>query len=169
MGGRIAEEIIFGYEKVTSGASSDIKMATQIARSMVTQFGMSDELGPLSYNENEQEIFLGHSVTQQKNVSEQTAHKIDLEVRKIVDEAYGRARGILTENVDSLHGIANALLEYESLNGEEIGAILKGESIVRPEDDESVVTQGKRGTVPSSSRRKGKTPPDLEPHPQPGS
>jgi cell division protease FtsH len=169
MGGRIAEEMVFGYEKVTSGASSDLKMATQIARSMVTQFGMSDELGPLSYSENEQEVFLGHSITQQKNVSEQTAHKIDLEVRKIVDEAYGQARGILTENLESLHRIATALLEYESLNGEEIAAVLKGESVVRPDDDEPVVTQGRRGTVPSSSRRKGKTPPDLEPHPQPGS
>ena len=169
MGGRIAEEMIFGYEKVTSGASSDLKMATQIARSMVTQFGMSDELGPLSYSENEQEVFLGHSITQQKNVSEQTAHKIDLEVRKIVDEAYGQARGILTENLESLHRIATALLEYESLNGEDIAAVLKGEKLARPDDDESVVTQGRRGTVPSSSRRKGKTPPDLEPHPQPGS
>ena len=169
MGGRIAEEMVFGYEKVTSGASSDLKMATQIARSMVTQFGMSDELGPLSYSENEQEVFLGHSITQQKNVSEQTAHKIDLEVRKIIDESYGRARGILSENLESLHRIANALLEYETLNGEDITAVLKGESVVRPDDDEAVVTRGRRGTVPSSSRRKGKTPPDLEPHPQPGS
>ena len=169
MGGRIAEEVIFGYEKVTSGAASDLKVATQIARSMVTQFGMSDELGPLSYNENEQEVFLGHSITQQKNISEETAHKIDLEVRKIVDEAYGRARGILSENLESLHRIATALLEYESLNGEEITAVFKGESVVRPDDGESVVTQGRRGTVPSSIRKKGKTPPDLEPHPQPGS
>ena len=169
MGGRIAEEMVFGYEKVTSGASSDLKMATQIARSMVTQFGMSDELGPLSYSENEQEVFLGHSITQQKNVSEQTAHRIDIEVRKIIDKAYGRARAILSDNLESLHLIATALLEYESLNGEEITAILKGESIVRADDDEPVVTQGRRGTVPSSSRRKGKTPPDLEPHPQPGS
>ena len=169
MGGRIAEEMIFGYEKVTSGASSDIKMATQIARGMVTQFGMSDELGPLSYSENEQEVFLGHSITQQKNVSEQTAHKIDLEVRKIIDAAYAKAKGILSDNLESLHRLANALLEYESLNGEEIEAVLKGESIVRSDDDEPVVTQGRRGTVPSSNRRKGKSPPDLEPHPQPGS
>ena len=168
MGGRIAEEIVFGREKVTSGAASDLKMATQIARSMVTQFGMSDELGPLSYNENEQEVFLGHSITQQKNVSEETAHKIDLEVRRIVEQAYKRARGILDKNLESLHRIANALLEYESLSGEEVGAVMKGESVVRPDDDEPVVPRERRGTVPSSSRRKGKAPPDLEPTPQPG-
>jgi cell division protease FtsH len=170
MGGRIAEEMIFGYDKVTSGASSDIKVATQIARTMVTQFGMSDDLGPLSYGENEQEVFLGHSVTQQKHVSEETAHKIDLEVRRIVDEAYAQAREILTNNLEPLHRLASALLEYESLNGEEIGAILKGESVVRPDDDEPVVPQGRRGTVPSSAPKKGGTPPpDLEPNPQPGS
>ena len=102
--------------------------------------------GPLSYSENEQEVFLGHSITQQKNVSEQTAHKIDLEVRKIIDEAYARARGILSDNLEALHRLANALLEYESLNGEEIEGVLKGESIVRTDDDEPVVTQGRRGT-----------------------
>ena len=169
MGGRIAEEIVFGREKVTSGAASDLKMATQIARSMVTQFGMSDELGPLSYNENEQEVFLGHSITQQKNVSEETAHRIDLEVRRIVEQAYKRARGILDKNLESLHRIANALLEYESLSGEEIGAVMKGESVMRPDDDEPVAPRERRGTVPSSSRRKGrKAAPDLEPTPQPG-
>ena len=169
MGGRIAEEIVFGREKVTSGAASDLKMATQIARSMVTQFGMSDELGPLSYNENEQEVFLGHSITQQKNVSEETAHRIDLEVRRIIEQAYKRARGILDKNLESLHRIANALLEYESLSGEEIGAVMKGESVMRPDDDEPVAPRERRGTVPSSSRRKGrKAAPDLEPTPQPG-
>ncbi len=169
MGGRIAEELIFGHDKVTSGASSDIKMATQLARSMVTQFGMSDELGPLSYNENEQEVFLGHSITQTKNVSEETAHKIDLEVRRIVDDAYASARGILTTNIEQLHRLANALLEYESLTGEDIEALLKGESVVRPDDDEPVVPRGRRGTVPSAAPKKGQTPPDLEPTPQPGS
>ncbi len=167
MGGRIAEEMVFGYDKVTSGASSDIKMATQIARSMVTQFGMSDEMGPLSYNENEQEVFLGHSVTQTKNVSENTANAIDNEVRRIVDEGYKRAQEILTSNEDQLHRLAEALLEYEALNGDEIGSILRGETFSRPDDDEPPPRRGHRGTVPSSGDAAGTG--DLEPKPQPGS
>jgi len=166
MGGRIAEEMIFGYDKVTSGASSDIKMATSIARSMVTQFGMSDEMGPLSYNENEQEVFLGHSVTQTKHVSEDTANAIDREVRRIVDEGYKRAQEILNANVDELHSLASALLEYEALNGDEINAILRGETLSRLDDDEPPPRRGKHGTVPSSG-----SAPDaggLEPKPQPG-
>ena len=168
MGGRIAEEVIFGHEKVTSGASSDIKAATHIARLMVTQFGMSDELGPLSYHENEQEVFLGHSVTQTKNVSEETSNRIDLEVRRIVDEGYAKAREIITEHLEQLHSIANALLEYESLSGDDINALLRGESIVRTDDEPTVPRDG-RGTVPSSGDRQDDTPPDLEPNPQPGS
>ncbi len=168
MGGRIAEELVFGYDKVTSGASSDIKAATQIARSMVTQFGMSDELGPLSYNENEQELFLGHSVTQTKNVSEATANKIDSEVRRIVDEAYDKARQILTDKMDLLHKLASALLEYESLSGDDVEAVLAGKPISRPDEEDIGVTPGRRGTVPSASPG-GERPPDLEPTPQPGS
>ena len=167
MGGRIAEEMIFGYDKVTSGASSDIKMATQIARSMVTQFGMSDEMGPLSYNENEQEVFLGHSVTQTKHVSEETANAIDREVRRIVDEGYKRAQDILSANVDQLHRLAEALLEYEALNGDEINSILRGETFSRPDNDEPPPRRGKGGTVPSSGGAAGTG--DLEPKPQPGS
>ena len=167
MGGRIAEEMVFGYDKVTSGASSDIKMATQIARSMVTQFGMSDEMGPLSYNEDEQEVFLGHSVTQTKHVSEETANAIDREVRRIVDEGYKRAQDILSANEDQLHRLAEALLEYEALNGDEITAILRGETFSRPDDDEPPPRRGKRGTVPSSGAAAGTG--DLEPKPQPGS
>lgn len=167
MGGRIAEEMIFGYDKVTSGASSDIKMATQIARSMVTQFGMSDDLGPLSYNENEQEVFLGHSVTQTKNVSENTANAIDAEVRRIVDEGYKRAQDILISKEDQLHRLAEALLEYEALNGDEIGSILRGETFSRPDNDEPPPRRGHRGTVPNSGDAAGTG--DLEPKPQPGS
>jgi cell division protease FtsH len=167
MGGRIAEEMVFGYEKVTSGAASDIKMATSIARSMVTQFGMSDELGPLSYNENEQEVFLGHSVTQTKNVSESTANAIDREVRRIVDDAYKRAQDILSAQEDQLHSLASALLEYEALNGDEITAILRGETFSRPDDEDPPPRRGKRGTVPSSGDAAGAG--DLEPKPQPGS
>ncbi len=129
MGGRIAEEIIFGPSKVTTGASSDISMATNIARKMVTEWGMSDKLGPLAYGENEQEIFLGHSVTQKKNVSENTAQEIDKEVRKIVDEAYKKARLIIKKNITQLHRLAKGLLHYETLTGDEIKDIIKGKKI----------------------------------------
>jgi cell division protease FtsH len=120
MGGRVAEEIIFGHEKVTSGASSDISMATKLAKDMVTKFGMSNELGPLSYGDNEDEIFLGRQITRQTHMSEETANKVDLEVKKIVDAGYQRAKKILTEKLDDLHTLAKALLIYETLSGEEI-------------------------------------------------
>jgi len=120
MGGRIAEEIIFGHDKVTSGASSDIDMVTKMAKNMVTKYGMSTELGTIAYGENEEEVFLGRSVTKQQNMSEETAKKIDAEVKKIVDKGYERARKVLTEKIDDLHKIAKALLIYETLSGDEI-------------------------------------------------
>ena len=120
MGGRIAEEIIFGHDKVTSGASSDIDMVTKMAKNMVTKYGMSKELGTIAYGENEEEVFLGRSVTKQQNMSEETARKVDTEVKKIVDKGYERARKILTEKIDDLHKIAKALLVYETLSGDEI-------------------------------------------------
>jgi len=120
MGGRIAEEIIFGHDKVTSGASSDIEMATKMAKNMVTRYGMSKELGPLAYGENEEEVFLGRSITRQQNMSEETAKKVDSEVKKIVEAGYDRARKVLTEKIDDLHKIAKALLVYETLTGDEI-------------------------------------------------
>jgi len=129
MGGRIAEVIIFGPSKVTTGASSDISMATNIARKMVTEWGMSDKLGPLAYGENEQEIFLGHSVTQKKNISESTAQEIDKEIRKIVDEAYKKSYSILKKNINQLHKLAKGLLHYETLTGDEIKDIIKGKKI----------------------------------------
>ncbi|NVJ98341.1 MAG: ATP-dependent zinc metalloprotease FtsH, partial [Alphaproteobacteria bacterium] len=129
MGGRVAEELIFGYEKVTSGASSDIQYATNLARAMVTKWGMSDKLGPLQYSANEQEVFLGHSVAQQQNVSEATAQLIDQEVRAFVEGANDRAKNILKDNEDDLHTIAKALLEYETLSGDEIKALIAGEKI----------------------------------------
>ena len=127
---------------------------------------MSEALGPLSYGENEQEIFLGHSVTQTKSVSEATAQKIDDEIRKIVDTAYGCARKILTDNFEQLHTLAKALLEYETLTGKEIEALLKGESIVRARDDEAKEKPKRVSSVPSAGR---KDEPGLEPEPQPGS
>jgi cell division protease FtsH len=120
MGGRIAEELIFGHDKVTSGASSDIDMATKMAKNMVTRYGMSKELGPLAYAENEEEVFLGRSVTRTQNMSEETSKKVDSEVKKIVEAGYERAKKVLTEKIDDLHKIAKALLVYETLTGDEI-------------------------------------------------
>ena len=120
MGGRIAEEIIFGHDKVTSGASSDIDMVTKMAKNMVTKYGMSKELGTIAYGENEEEVFLGRSVTKQQNMSEDTAKKVDAEVKKIVDKGYERARKVLTDKIDDLHKLAKALLVYETLSGDEI-------------------------------------------------
>jgi cell division protease FtsH len=131
MGGRIAEEIIFGSQKVTTGASSDIRMATEIARRMVTEWGMSPKLGPLRYSADQEEVFLGHSVTQSKNMSDATAATVDSEIRRIVEEAYARSTKILTDRLQDLHTLAKALLEYEMLSGDEIKAVLRGEPILR--------------------------------------
>ena len=124
MGGRIAEEIIFGHAKVTSGASSDIQMATKMAKDMVTRYGMSKELGPLTYSDNEDEVFLGRSITRQQHMSEETAKKVDAEVKKIVDAGYQRAKKIISEKIDDLHKLAKALLLYETLSGEEINNLI---------------------------------------------
>ena len=150
MGGRVAEEVIFGSDKVSNGASGDIKMATNMARMMVTEWGMSDKLGMVAYGENSQEVFLGHSVTQSKNVSEETARTIDAEVRAIIDSAYARATQILTDNKHELEALAQGLLEYETLSGDEIRTVLRGEPVVRNRPDEPI-NQG-RGSVPSSGR-----------------
>ena len=166
MGGRVAELTIFGPEKVTTGASNDIMQATDLARKMVTEWGMSDKLGPLRYNDNQEEVFLGHAVTQTKNVSEATAKVIDEEIRRIVDEADVKCREIIKEHVDELHSIANGLLEYETLTGDEITALMRGETIVRPSsDDDDETASGARSSVPSS----GAVKPGPEPEPQPGS
>ena len=153
MGGRIAEEIIFGYDKVTTGASSDIKMATDMARRMVTEWGMSDELGPIHYGENREEVFLGYSMGQGKNVSGTTQARVDTEVKRIVEDAYAHAKKVLTENIGELHALANALLEYETLNGEEIPKVIKGEKLNRTteaEEEESRKKRAKSGTVPTA-------------------
>jgi len=120
MGGRVAEEMIFGHEKVTSGATSDIQVATKLARDMVTKYGMSNKLGPLTYGENEDEVFLGRSITRQQHMAEETAKKVDEEVKKIIDTGYQKAKKIITEKLDDLHKLAKALLIYETLSGEEI-------------------------------------------------
>src|SRR3954464_3150972 len=167
-GGRVAEELIFGPDKVTTGASDDIRRATGLARRMVTEFGFSEKLGPLRYADNEEEVFLGHSVTQRKNVSDATARVIDEEIRRIVDEGERTAREILTAHLEELHLLAKGLLEYETLSADEIQRIIKGERIVRettatPSSDER---PGRRSSVPPSGRPSGIGP---EPEPQPGS
>ncbi|THD62408.1 ATP-dependent zinc metalloprotease FtsH [Phenylobacterium sp.] len=126
MGGRVAEELIFGKDKVTSGASSDIQAATSLARNMVTRWGYSDKLGLVSYGDNQEEVFLGHSVSRTQNVSEETANVIDAEVKRLVKGGYDEAKRILTEKLDDLHTLAKALLEYETLSGDEIIGALKG-------------------------------------------
>jgi cell division protease FtsH len=154
MGGRIAEELIFGPEKVTTGASSDIRQATDMARRMVTEWGMSDKLGPILYSANQEEVFLGHSVSQTKNLSDDTAAIIDSEIKAIVERAYARSTEVLTTHIDELHAVAKALLEYEMLSGDEIKALLRGEPIIRA-DDEPPVNTGPRTSVPSSSGTTG--------------
>jgi len=152
MGGRVAEEVVFGADKVSNGASGDIKMATNMARMMVTEWGMSDKIGMVAYGENSQEVFLGHSVTQSKNLSEETARIIDSEIRAIIDGAYARATQVLTDNREELERLAKGLLEYETLSGDEIRQVLRGEPVVRVRPDEP--TSAGRGSVPTSGGRK---------------
>ena len=125
-GGRVAEELIFGADKVTTGASNDIERATKMARNMVTKWGLSEELGPITYAEEEEEVFLGRSVSQHKNVSDDTARKIDEVVRTILDKAYARTTKILTENIDKLHAMAETLMQYETIDVPQIDAIMEG-------------------------------------------
>ncbi|AKK67952.1 ATP-dependent zinc metalloprotease FtsH [Xanthomonas translucens] len=125
-GGRVAEELIFGTDKVTTGASNDIERATKMARNMVTKWGLSDELGPIAYGEEDDEVFLGRSVTQHKSVSDDTARRIDEVVRSILDKAYAKTTHILTENLDKLHVMAKLLLEYETIDVPQIDAIMEG-------------------------------------------
>ena len=152
MGGRIAEELIFGHDKVTSGASSDISMATKMAKAMVTRWGMSDKLGPLAYHENEEEVFLGHSVSRQQNMSEETQRLIDGEVRRIVEEGYATAKKIITDDLEDLHTIAKGLLEYETLSGDEIKGLLKGEPPVRERGEPLKPETGPVSSVPKTGR-----------------
>jgi len=169
MGGRVAEEMIFGREKVTSGAASDIEQATRLARMMVTRWGLSDELGTVAYGENQEEVFLGHSVSRQQNVSEETAQKIDAEIRRLVEDGLAEARMILAEHRDDLETLAQGLLEYETLAGDEIRNLLAGKPPIRDSDDET--PQPKASAVPSTKGKpKGSTGEEpegpLEPQPQ---
>jgi len=164
MGGRVAEELIFGHDMVTSGASSDISMATGMAKAMVTQWGMSDKLGPLAYHANEEEVFLGHSVSRSQTMSEDTQRQIDEEVKSIVEAGYDKAHQLLTDHIDELHTIANGLLEYESLSGDEINGLLRGE-VPHRDSGEPEDTSGPSSSVPSSGKPAGGMG-GIDPEPQ---
>ncbi|MGI9409859.1 MAG: ATP-dependent zinc metalloprotease FtsH [Hyphomicrobiaceae bacterium] len=161
-GGRVAEQIIYGKDHLNTGAASDITQATNIARSMVTEWGMSAKLGPLLYNENQQEVFLGHAITQRQNMSEETARMIDEEVRAIVLEGEQKAWEVLSANKDNLEAVAQALMEYETITGEETKTVMRGEKIVRKDDDED--TKGPIGSaVPSAGQSRPNRGSDEEP------
>jgi len=170
MGGRVAEELIFGHDMVTSGASSDIQMATKMAKAMVTQFGMSDKLGPLAYGDNEEEVFLGHSVSRTQNMSEETQKLIDGEIHRIVDEGYKLAKKMLKAKVKDLHTISQGLLEYETLSGDEIINLLKGVQPVRENPDDTSGDKGSAvpaaGAKKTASKKKPKSSGGMEPQPQ---
>jgi cell division protease FtsH len=159
MGGRVAEEIIFGHDKVSSGASSDIQYATKLARSMVTQWGMSDKLGPLQYEE-QSEGYLGYGASQRTFRSGQTNELIDNEIKGLVEGAHARATDILKTHEDQLHLLAQALLEYETLNGEEINSLLENGKIDRPDTPRglSVPAQVRGSAIPKAGKRFGGTP-----------
>ncbi len=148
MGGRVAEEMIFGYDKVTTGASSDIQMATDMARKMVTEWGLSDKAGPLRYSSNQEEVFLGHSVAQQQNMSEATANMVDSEVRSIVEGSYERAKKLLKKHGKDLEKLAQGLLEYETLSGDDIKVLLAGKKLDR-ESDMPKASNDHAGSVPT--------------------
>ncbi len=154
MGGRVAEEIIFGDDKVTTGAVSDIEQATKRARAMVMRAGLSKELGPIAYGENEEEVFLGRSVARQQNMSEETARKVDAEIKKFVEKGYDRAKKVLTEKIDDLHKLAKALLTYETLSGSEIEDIINknvypaNKEDIKIEDDDKGSALGSIGLKP---------------------
>lgn len=166
MGGRVAEELVFGKEKVTSGASSDIEQATRLARMMVTRWGLSEALGTVSYGENQDEVFLGMSVSRTQNASEATVQKIDTEIRRFVEEGYNEATRILTEKRADLEALAKGLLEFETLSGDEIQDLLNGkkpnrESVLEP-------STPRASAVPPAGKSRPRPDPDagLEPQPQ---
>ncbi|HUS97468.1 MAG TPA: ATP-dependent zinc metalloprotease FtsH [Hyphomicrobiaceae bacterium] len=167
-GGRVAEQIIYGRDHLNTGAASDITQATNIARRMVTEWGMSEKLGPLLYNENQQEVFLGHSIAQQQNMSEETANLIDLEIRRLVLQGEQKAWEVLESNKDKLEAVARALMEFETISGDETEMAMRGERIIRKEDDEDSGPIGSAVPVAGQARPPRGGAPDtggLEPQP----
>ena len=171
-GGRLAEELVFGKENITTGAGNDIQQATNLARRMVTEYGFSDKLGRLRYADNEEEVFLGHSVARQKHVSDATAALIDEEVRRLIEDAEANARRILSEHSDDLETLAKGLLEYETLSGDEVRALLAGEEIHRDDDGGSNSDTPRRTSIPTGGKTRPRKGPDstggIDPEPQPG-
>jgi cell division protease FtsH len=171
-GGRVAEEQVFGKENVTTGAGNDIQQATAWARRMVTEFGFSEKLGPLRYADNEEEVFLGHSVARQKHMSDATAALIDDEVRRLIDDAEEQAQKVISDHSEQLEIIAQGLLEFESLSGDDIDALLRGEQIVRKSDDETPPEGSSKSSVPTSGAihkddKKDDSGPGIGAKPQP--
>jgi cell division protease FtsH len=162
MGGRVAEELIFGHDKITTGASSDISQATKIARNMVMHWGMSDKMGPISYAEDQEEVFLGHSVARQKNMSDKTADMIDQEVKQLVEEAYKYSKKLLTEHIKELHLLAANLIELETLSGEEIAQLLKNGKVHRPALQAKTSAVKPRSSMPGTRAVEVKEAPVLE-------
>ncbi|HEX7025879.1 MAG TPA: ATP-dependent metalloprotease, partial [Gammaproteobacteria bacterium] len=155
-GGRIAEELIFGKDKVSTGAQNDIKGATSLARDMIMKWGFSQKLGPILYSEDEDEVFLGRSVTQHKNVSDETAHAIDMEVRRVIDDNYKLAERILKDHIDKLHLMADALIKYETIDSGQVAAIMEGREPGPPADwGEDKPTAGSGGTRKKPSEEPG--------------
>jgi cell division protease FtsH len=165
-GGREAELLIFGPDMVTNGATGDIQMATRMARAMVMEWGMSEKLGRVRYSSNQEEVFLGHSVTQTTNISPETSKLIDEEVRRLIEDGEQTARRVLTERLADLHVVAKTLLELETLSGDEVKALLRGEKVTRPDPSDSSGEPDKRrkASVPTSSG----PAPGINPEPQPG-
>ncbi len=168
-GGREAELRKFGAEKVTSGATGDIQMATSLARSMVMEWGMSEKLGRVRYRSNDQEVFLGHSVTQSQNMSDDTADLIDKEVRTLIEGGESTARELLTTYEKEWEAIAKALLEFETLTGDELRALMDGQQPTRPDDDTPQTKATGVPTAGKSGRKRPDAEPDGAPEPQPGS
>ncbi len=166
-GGRVAEQIVYGKEHLNTGASSDIQQATALARSMVTEWGMSEKLGPLRYTDNQQEVFLGHAITQRQNMSEDTTRLIDEEVRKIVTAGQSKAWEVLGANRDKLEAVTQALMEFETISGDECKTVMGGGKIIRKSDDEdSKGPMGSAVPVAGKQRPSRDEPGGLEPQPQ---
>jgi cell division protease FtsH len=168
-GGRCAEQLVYGKDHLNTGASSDIMQATDLARRMVTEWGMSEKLGPLRYNENQQEVFLGHAITQRQNMSEDTARLIDQEIRRIVTEGETLAREVVTAHRRELEAITQALMEYETVSGEEVQGVMRGDKIVRPSDDDGPKESGSSAVPTAGGRLRPRGEPGtggMEPQPQ---
>jgi cell division protease FtsH len=151
-GGRIAEQIIFGDDGITTGASSDIEHATELARNMVTKWGLSDKLGPLTYSEESGEVFLGRQVTQHKQVSDETAHAIDEEIRRLIESNYQRAKQLLDSNLDKLHVMADALVKYETIDEQQIRDIMEGRPPKPPAGWDDSLSNNKPPKVPTEGQ-----------------